>query len=172
MFDDATPTDNGGQLLVPDPAGTARPDPDVLPVSPVTRFAPAPTGFLHLGHLANALYVWGIARATGGRVVLRIEDHDRQRSHREYEAALLDDLRRLGLLPDEPPLAAFHEGATPYRQSDGGRVYTAALDRLRTAGLVYACACTRTTFAAWEVQHGGRWRGVGCCLGPGGGAGE
>ena len=67
--------------------------------SPVTRFAPAPTGDLHLGHLVNALYTWGIARATGGRVILRIEDHDRQRSRPAYEAAMLDDLERLGLAP-------------------------------------------------------------------------
>ena len=70
----------------------------MLPSSPVTRFAPAPTGDLHLGHLVNALYTWGIARATGGRVILRIEDHDRQRSRPAYEAAMLDDLERLGLL--------------------------------------------------------------------------
>ena len=71
----------------------------MLPSSPVTRFAPAPTGDLHLGHLVNALYTWGIARATGGRVILRIEDHDRQRSRPAYEAAMLDDLERLGLRP-------------------------------------------------------------------------
>ena len=145
--------------------GAARPDPRVLPAAPVTRFAPAPTGDLHLGHLVNALYTWGIARATGGRVILRIEDHDRQRSRPEYEAALLDDLERLGLVPDEPPLAAFRAGPTPYRQSDAGAEYEAALDRLRAAGLVYACACSRATFAAYEAERGRPWRGIGC---PGG----
>ncbi|MFH1475615.1 MAG: glutamate--tRNA ligase family protein, partial [Chloroflexota bacterium] len=55
--------------------GPVRPDPVRLPAAPTTRFAPAPTELLHLGHLVNALYVWGIAAATGGRVVLRIEDH-------------------------------------------------------------------------------------------------
>jgi glutamyl-tRNA synthetase/glutamyl-Q tRNA(Asp) synthetase len=131
----------------------------------VTRFAPAPTGHLHLGHVVNALYVWGIARAAGGRVVLRIEDHDRQRSRPEYEAALLDDLERLGLAPDEPPIAAFRAGATPYRQSDSGAVYAAALEQLRDKRLVYACSCTRATFADWEAVSGWPWRGLGC---PGG----
>ncbi len=137
----------------------------MLPPSPVTRFAPAPTGDLHIGHLVNALYTWGIARATGGRVILRIEDHDRQRSRPAYEAAMLDDLERLGLLPDEPPLAAFRAGPTPYRQSDAPDVYTAALDRLRAEGLVYACTCARSTFAAYEAERGRPWSGIGC---PGG----
>ncbi len=165
----ARPAERGGDsdaLVVPagDP-GAARPDPRLLPVAPVTRFAPAPTGRLHLGHLVNALYTWGIARAAGGRVLLRIEDHDRQRSRPEYEAALLDDLERLGLEPDEPPIDAFRSGATPYRQSDSRPVYAAALDGLRRDGLVYACDCSRATFAAWEAEHGRAWRGIGC---PGG----
>ena len=145
--------------------GTSHPDPRVLPRSPVTRFAPAPTGFLHLGHLVNALYVWGIAGATGGRVLLRIEDHDRQRSRPAYEAALLDDLERLGLIPDEPPIAAFRSGSTPFRQSDDATPYAAAVERLRNAGLVYACDCSRSTFAAYEAERGRHWRGIGC---PGG----
>lgn len=164
MTGDPTPTDAGGELFVPAATGTARPDPRVLPTSPVTRFAPAPTGSLHLGHLVNAIYVWGTARATGGRVVLRIEDHDRQRSRPEYEAAILDDLWRLGLVADEPADGAF-AGPTPYRQSDAGPAYEAALATLRADGLVYACSCTRTTFADWEARHGRPWRGIGC---PGG----
>ena len=165
MTDDAPAPDAGGELLVPAVTGSARPDPRVLPTAPVTRFAPAPTGYLHLGHLVNALYTWGIAQTTGGRVILRVEDHDRQRSRRVYEAALLKDLERMGLVPDEPPIAALRAGPTPYRQSDAGAVYAAALDRLRGARLVYACACSRATFAAWEAERGRPWRGVGC---PGG----
>ncbi|HEY5628567.1 MAG TPA: glutamate--tRNA ligase family protein [Candidatus Limnocylindrales bacterium] len=165
MTGDPTPADAGGALFVPTASSGARPDPRVLPVAPVTRFAPAPTGLLHLGHLVNALYVWGIARATGGRVVLRVEDHDRQRSRAEYESALLDDLGRLGLVPDEPPIETFRAGATPYRQSDRGAVYAATLEGLRGAGLVYACSCTRATFAEWEAKTGQPWRGIGC---PGG----
>ena len=73
----------------------------------VSRFAPAPTGFLHIGHVVNAIYVWGLARAAGGRVLLRIEDHDRQRSRPEFERGILEDLDWLGFVPDEPPTAAF-----------------------------------------------------------------
>jgi len=86
--------EDAGELFQPAVTGTARPDPRVLPAAPVTRFAPAPTGYLHLGHLVNVLYVWGIARVTAGRVVLRIEDHDRQRSRSEYESALIEDMKQ------------------------------------------------------------------------------
>ena len=159
------PMATDGELLYPLVTGLAGPNPRVLPAAPVTRFAPAPTGHLHLGHLVNVLYTWGVARATGGRVVLRIEDHDRQRSRPEFEAAILQDLERLGLAPDEPPIASFRAGPTPYRQSDAGDVYADALARLRAADLVYACACSRATFAAHEAERGRPWRGIGC---PGG----
>lgn len=99
----------------------------------VSRFAPAPTGFLHLGHVVNAIYVWGVTRARGGRVLLRIEDHDRQRSRRRYEEAILADLEWLGFAADEPAV----------RQSERAGVYEYALNRLRAAGLVYACDCSR-----------------------------
>jgi glutamyl-Q tRNA(Asp) synthetase len=112
-----------------------------------TRFAPAPTGYLHLGHVANALFVWGLARAHGGRVVLRIEDHDRVRSRPEYEAALLDDLDWLGFVPDEGDPDELRRGASPFRQSDCGARYEAALARLAARGLVYACRCSRRTIA-------------------------
>jgi glutamyl-Q tRNA(Asp) synthetase len=102
--------------------------------SVVTRFAPAPTGFLHLGHIVNAIYVWGAARARGGSVLLRIEDHDSQRSRREYEQAILDDLEWLGFVADGQPV----------RQSERGAIYEGALNRLRSAGLVYACECSRS----------------------------
>ncbi len=102
-----------------------------------TRFAPAPTGYLHLGHLVNALHVWGIARAYGGQIVLRIEDHDRTRCRPEYEQALREDLEWLGFDADsEAP-----------RQSDSNARYDAALSSLQAAGLVYACDCTRRDIA-------------------------
>jgi glutamyl-Q tRNA(Asp) synthetase len=113
----------------------------------VSRFAPAPTGYLHLGHVVNAIYVWGLTRAAGGRVLLRIEDHDRQRSRPEYERALLDDLEWLGFLPDDPPIAQFRAGASPGRQRERSAVYDAALARLRERGLVYACDCSRSAIA-------------------------
>jgi glutamyl-tRNA synthetase/glutamyl-Q tRNA(Asp) synthetase len=102
-------------------------------VTCVSRFAPAPTGFLHLGHVVNAVYVWGMSRARGGRVLLRIEDHDRQRSRLEFERAILEDLEWLGFVSDEPPV----------RQRDRGEIYSAALERLRASGLLYACECSR-----------------------------
>ena len=120
-----------------------------------TRFAPAPTGYLHLGHVANAIWVWGLAAATGSRVLLRIEDHDRERSRPEYDAAILEDLAWLGFVPD----------AGPVRQRESSAPYDAALERLRADGLVYACDCTRSTFAARAAEHRRPWRGPGC---PGG----
>ena len=146
----------------PAPAPGPTSVPRSLPVAPVTRFAPAPTGHLHLGHLVNALYIWGIARAARGTVVLRIEDHDRQRSRPSFEADLLDDLERLGLDPDVPGITDFRSGPTSFRQSDASDAYAAALERLVRAGLVYACDCARSTFAAWQAASGAPWRGPGC----------
>lgn len=119
-----------------------------FPPFPVTRFAPAPTGYLHLGHVVNASHVWGIARALGGRVLLRVEDHDRQRCRREYESALLDDLDWLGFVPDVFTTDAFRAGRCDGRQSDRDGVYRAAIEHLRARGLVYGCACTRREIEA------------------------
>jgi glutamyl-tRNA synthetase/glutamyl-Q tRNA(Asp) synthetase len=126
-----------------------------LPAGFATRFAPAPTGFLHLGHVASALLVWHVARELGGRVLLRIEDHDFIRCRPEYETALLDDLEWLGLTPD---------GNAP-RQSDRGARYEAALGALTAAGLVYPCDCSRGDIArdvadvfGQETPYAGRCR--------------
>jgi glutamyl-Q tRNA(Asp) synthetase len=99
----------------------------------LTRFAPAPTGYLHIGHVVNALFVWGFARAHGGRVLLRIEDHDRQRCRPEYENALLEDLDWLGFAPD----------IVAPRQSERDTAYRTMLAPLVARGLVYGCDCTR-----------------------------
>ena len=116
-----------------------------------------------MGHVANALAVWGIARAAGGSVVLRIEDHDRQRCRPEYERALLDDLEVLGLEPDEPSIGAFRTGQpSAYRQSDNGPAYEAAFTTLSRLGITYACDCSRSTFGAWARERGVRWSGPGC----------
>jgi glutamyl/glutaminyl-tRNA synthetase len=135
-------------------ATTDRPDRSVLPRGALTRFAPAPTGYLHLGHVANAVWTWGVARSTVGRVLLRIEDHDRQRCRPAYDAALLEDLAWLGFSPDLGPV----------RQSDPDAhdAYAAALARLRADDLIYGCACTRTTFRGWADEHGRAWSGPGC----------
>ena len=121
---------------MPDRSGTA-------PVPSRTRFAPSVTGHLHLGHLVNAIHVWGIARATDAQVALRLEDHDRRRFRAEYEASILDDLDWLGLTPDLGRTFEYRAGPTPWRQSDGVHRYERALAHLIEQGLVYACACSR-----------------------------
>lgn len=120
----------------------------------VTRFAPAPTGHLHIGHVVNALHVWGVARKAGGRVLLRIEDHDRQRSRREYEDSILEDLAWLGFAADEPLV----------RQSERVEIYESALQRLRASGLVYACECSRREIAE-AAGSGDELRYPGTCAG-------
>lgn len=99
----------------------------------ITRFAPAPTGHLHLGHVVNALHVWGAAHERDGKVLLRIEDHDRQRSRPEYEASILEDLAWLGLRHDGPLV----------RQSERDAVYRKALQSLIDRELVFGCTCSR-----------------------------
>jgi glutamyl/glutaminyl-tRNA synthetase len=108
-----------------------------------TRFAPAPTGSLHLGHVLNAEYVWGAARLMGAAVLLRIEDHDRERCRPEFERAILDCLDWLGFRPDLFPTDAFRRGVCDSRQSDRSRYYLEAVEILRSQGLVYACDCSR-----------------------------
>lgn len=145
-----------------------------LPARPLTRFAPSPTGYLHLGHVANAVWVWGLARAVGGRVLLRLEDHDRIRSRPEYETALLEDLEWLGLEPDLGTIGELRAGPSRYRQSDAGPEYVAALDRLLAEGRVFACECSRRDLARAEgdvaneeTRYAGRCRNLGLAAGPG-----
>ena len=102
-------------------------------MSLVTRFAPSPSGYLHLGHAHAALFAWQAARQAGGRFLVRIEDIDRTRSRPAFEAALLEDLAWLGLSWETPVL----------RQSARLARYRAALDALETQGLLYPCFCTR-----------------------------
>lgn len=134
---------------------TSRPDLGSLPRGGWTRFAPAPTGYLHLGHVANAIWVWGVAREVGARVVLRIDDHDRVRSRPEYDAAVIEDLAWLGFAADRGPT----------RHSDSDAPYREALEVLRAQDLVYGCDCTRSTLAGWAEANGRPWTGPGC---PGG----
>ena len=107
----------------------------------VTRFAPSPTGYLHLGHAHAALFAQRQAQDSGGRFLLRIEDIDAGRCRPEFEAAIYEDLAWLGL-----------EWETPVRrQSDCMADYEAALDRLNRLGLLYPCFCTRKDIKA-EVE--------------------
>lgn len=133
-----------------------------VPANPVTRFAPSINGWLHLGHVAHAVFVWGIARAVGAKVIVRLEDHDTGRFRPEYEAGILDDLTWLGLL-DDAGRARLH------RQSDDWGVYEAALGRLPG---VYACKCTRRELASkgdgvGELPYPGHCRGRGVAQLPG-----
>lgn len=127
-----------------------------------TRFAPSPTGYLHLGHVAHALYVWGLAAAHGARVLLRIEDHDRKRCRPAYEAALFEDLDWLGFVPDAGPPGPGGP-ASPFRQSDTQDRYADALDRLRRRTPVYGCRCSRRTLAALAADAGTEVRYPGTC---------
>ena len=105
--------------------------------------------------MLNAIHVWGLARERAGRVLLRIEDHDRSRSRAGYEAALLEDLEWLGFVPDEPLV----------RQSERGDFYESALQKLRADGLVYACECSRTDVGT--ARYPGTCSGKGLTESPG-----
>lgn len=104
----------------------------------VSRFAPSPTGRLHLGHAFSALAAHDLARSVGGRFLLRIEDIDPGRAREAHIAGIEEDLRWLGLAWDGPVL----------RQSDRLPLYAEALERLRVMGLLYPCFCTRAEIAA------------------------
>ncbi len=104
--------------------------------------------------MLNAECVWGSARQHGGEILLRIEDHDRERSRREYETGILDDLDWLGYRPDTFPTEAFRAGRCDGRQSDRDHVYREAFEILRGEGLVYACDCTRRSLTAAGSRNG------------------
>lgn len=104
----------------------------------VTRFAPSPTGLLHLGHACSALLAYNFAQARAGRYLLRIEDIDTERCRSEFTTALLEDLSWLGLIWEEPVRV----------QSQHMADYQAALERLTALGLLYPCFCTRADIAA------------------------
>jgi glutamyl-Q tRNA(Asp) synthetase len=111
----------------------------------VTRFAPSPTGYLHLGHAASALFAEDAARRAGGRFLLRIEDIDRGRCRPEFDAAILEDLAWLGIRWD---------GAVR-RQSAHMDNYQGALERLAAMGVSYSCFCSRKDIAeAATAPHG------------------
>jgi glutamyl-tRNA synthetase/nondiscriminating glutamyl-tRNA synthetase len=110
------------------------------------RFAPSPTGQLHVGNARTALFNWLLAHGNDGTFILRIEDTDTERSTRAYEAAILDDLRWLGLLWDEGPDVDGEHG--PYRQSERLHLYTSYANELVAAGHAYHCFCSPATLDA------------------------
>ncbi len=113
-----------------------------MPTPIITRFAPSPTGYLHLGHAHAALFAHNLAERSGGRFILRIEDIDRGRCRPHFEDAIFEDLAWLGLTWDTPVL----------RQSDRLDIYADALERLREMDLLYPCFCTRREIAA-EINN-------------------
>lgn len=142
----------------------------VSPLSPSMRlrFAPSPTGHLHVGNARTALFNWLLARGQGGAFVLRIEDTDVERSTAVSEASILDDLRWLGLTWDEGPEAGGAVG--PYRQSERLDIYRAHADRLLAQGDAYHCFCTpeqldaerKSALAAGQPpKYSGRCRALG-----------
>jgi glutamyl-Q tRNA(Asp) synthetase len=122
---------------MPSTRAAIKPDADPR-MQPVFRFAPSPNGELHLGHAFSALTDFAAAQAAGGRFLLRIEDIDPTRCRPEYEQAIYDDLRWLGLTWEEPVR----------RQSEHMAEYAAALDRLAAQGLVYPAFLSRAEIAA------------------------
>ena len=117
------------------------------------RFAPSPTGPLHLGNARTALLAWLAARARGASFLIRVEDLDGPRVRPGLEPRMLDELRWLGLDWDEGPDLGGPRG--PYRQSERFDRYRAALDQLRRAGDVYPCFCSRAEIAAAsQAPHG------------------
>jgi glutamyl-tRNA synthetase len=130
---------------------------------PRTRFAPSPTGFLHIGGARTALFNWAFTRRHGGRFILRIEDTDRERSTAESEAAIYDGLGWLGIDWDEGP----------FRQSERMSRYQAAIDELLAKGRAYRCICTREELEARKqatIAAGRKWVYDGRCRDAGYGA--
>jgi len=128
-----------------------------------TRFAPSPTGYLHLGSARTALFNWAFARHHGGTLVLRIEDTDRLRSTAESELAITDGLRWLGIDWDEGP----------FRQSEHAARHTEVIEALLANGRAYRCSCSQAELEERKQQTiagGGKWTYDGLCrdrnLGP------
>ena len=124
--------------------------------SAVVRFAPSPSGPPHLGNMRTALFNWLLARATGGRFILRIEDTDRTRYQPAAEREMLDALRWLGLEWDEGPDIGGPNG--PYRQSERLSLYHAVAERLIAGGSAYRCTCSPERLARVQAQIKARGR--------------
>ena len=118
--------------------------------APRVRFAPSPTGYLHLGGARTALFNWLFARRHGGSFVLRIEDTDRERSTQVAVEAILEGMRWLGLDWDEGPGVGGPHG--PYFQTERLDVYRAQADRLIEQGKAYGCTCTREELEVLRKQ--------------------
>lgn len=137
----------GGAISNPAMDVSRHGSPGLVSGRPVFRFAPSPNGLLHLGHALSALTNAGMARAAGGRLLLRIEDIDGARSRPAFEAAIRNDLHWLGFRWEEPVR----------RQSEHFAYYRALLDRLRREELVYPAFMSRGEIRSHAGQAGGEW---------------
>ncbi len=128
-----------------------------IPDQCITRFAPSPTGYLHLGHVLSAIFVFGIAAAKQARCLLRIEDHDQGRSRDIYTAAIIKDLQWLGFIDSHTEISSQSQHSDRYEQ---------AMLSLERKGLLYGCDCTRKQIEATmglrqtprELKYTGRCR--------------
>ena len=125
-------------------------------MTPRGRYAPSPTGRLHVGNARTALLAWLDARSRGGAFIMRIEDLDRARVPAEAEARVLEDLAWLGLDWDEGPDRG--GPSAPYRQSERTARYDAAIDRLLADGRAFACACSRARRAVGRTGAKSPWQ--------------
>lgn len=119
-----------------------------------TRWAPSPTGELHLGHLLHTLAVWGAAKTMGAAILIRFEDHDRQRCKDRYLDEAWTILERFGFLSIGASGFISNPAKPYYRQSEQEERYRGAFNRLKAAGLVYACSCTRKDLAGLSRYPG------------------
>lgn len=126
---------------------------------PVTRFAPSPTGELHLGHVVHALWVWGAAQVLDGSILLRMEDHDQSRCREGFERSILDDLEWLGFEAEPHSRGSLGSHPSPFRQSDVPERYVEALARLGSATEIYGCACTRAQLGPADADRERRYPG-------------
>lgn len=147
--DDPAPDGSGSSVPGPKPGGARR--------GPRLRFAPSPTGSLHVGNARTALVNWLVARRQQGRLLLRIEDTDVERSSSASESAIVEDLRWLGLDWDEGPGHRGEHG--PYRQSERRGIHDAAVDTLLETGAAYPCFCDPDELE--DLRRAARRRGEG-----------
>lgn len=117
----------------------------------VGRFAPSPSGRMHLGNIYAALMSYASVKSRGGRWLLRIEDLDKSRCKREYAEQIIDDLRWLGLVPDLGASASTDDSA--YYQSNRDEVYNEYFEQLRKHGLLYECFCRRNEINVASAPH-------------------
>ena len=127
---------------------------------PITRFAPSPTGELHLGHVAHALWVWGVASVLDATVLLRMEDHDRSRCRSEFERSILDDLAWLGFEAEPGSTASLKTHPSGYRQSDVSERYSEAFAQLARTTKLYGCVCTRAALGPADADRERRYPGT------------